>query len=152
MGLVGLAVFPSAGDPYVGLVVAVVIYAIGGGLIEVLISPIAQACPTDDKTGAMSLLHSFFCWGSAAVILLSTLILAAVGQSNWRWLSIAWAVVPIFNAIYFVLVPVNKLPEEEGGAKLTKLLGSGIFWLLLLMMVCSGASELAMSQWASAFA
>ncbi len=152
VGLVGLAVFPSAGDPYVGLVVAVVIYAIGGGLIEVLISPIAQACPTDDKTGAMSLLHSFFCWGSAAVILLSTLILAAVGQSNWRWLSIAWAVVPIFNAIYFVLVPVNKLPEEEGGVKLTKLLGSGIFWLLLLMMVCSGASELAMSQWASAFA
>ncbi len=151
-GLIGLATFPSVGDPYAGLITAVVLYAIGGGLIEVLISPIAEACPTRDKTGAMSLLHSFYCWGSAGVILISTVILGAVGAGNWRWLAAAWAIVPIFNAIYFGFVPVNMLGGEEGGTKIRKLLSSKTFWLFAVMMLCAGAAELSMSQWASAFA
>ena len=100
-GLIGLALFPGVGDPYAGLLIAVVLYAIGGGLIEVLVSPIAEACPTTDKTGAMSLLHSFYCWGSAAVIFVTTLLLLAIGSEHWRWLAVGWAAVPIFNAIYY---------------------------------------------------
>ncbi len=152
LGLVGLALFPSVGDPYAGLLVAVVLYAIGGGLIEVLVSPIAEACPTTDKTGSMSLLHSFYCWGSAAVILVTTLLILAVGAKQWRWLAIGWAVVPVFNAVYYGFVPVNKLQEEAGGTRLRTLFGNGMFWLFAVMMLCSGASEIAMSQWASAFA
>lgn len=151
-GLVGLALFPSVGDAFAGLLCAVILYAIGGGLIEVLVSPIAEACPTTDKTGAMSLLHSFYCWGSAAVVLISTVVLAATGQSEWRWLAAGWAVVPLLNALYFVFVPVGKLRQEEGGTRLSKLFGSRMFWLFALMMLCAGAAELAMSQWASAFA
>lgn len=151
-GLVGLALFPSVGDAFAGLLCAVILYAIGGGLIEVLVSPIAEACPTTDKTGAMSLLHSFYCWGSAAVVLISTVVLAATGQSEWRWLAAGWAVVPLLNALYFVFVPVGKLRQEEGGTRLSKLLGTRMFWLFALMMLCAGAAELAMSQWASAFA
>lgn len=151
-GLIGLAVFPGVGDPYAGLLIAVVLYAIGGGLIEVLVSPIAEACPTTDKTGAMSLLHSFYCWGSAAVILVTTLLLLAIGSEHWRWLAVGWAAVPIFNAIYYGFVPVGKLQEEEGGTRLRTLFSSGTFWLFAVMMLCAGASEQAMSQWASAFA
>ena len=151
-GLIGLAVFPGVGDPYAGLLIAVVLYAIGGGLIEVLVSPIAEACPTTDKTGAMSLLHSFYCWGSAAVILVTTLLLLAIGSEHWRWLAVGWAAVPIFNAIYYGFVPVGKLQEEEGGTRLRTLFSSGTFWLFAVMMLCAGASELSMSQWASAFA
>lgn len=151
-GLVGLALFPSVGDAFAGLLCAVILYAIGGGLIEVLVSPIAEACPTTDKTGAMSLLHSFYCWGSAAVVLISTVVLAATGQSEWRWLAAGWAVVPLLNALYFVFVPVGKLRQEEGGTRLSKLFGTRMFWLFALMMLCAGAAELAMSQWASAFA
>lgn len=151
-GLVGLALFPSVGDAFAGLLCAVILYAIGGGLIEVLVSPIAEACPTTDKTGAMSLLHSFYCWGSAAVVLISTVVLAATGQSEWRWLAAGWAVVPLLNALYFVFVPVGKLRQEEGGTRLSNLFGSRMFWLFALMMLCAGAAELAMSQWASAFA
>lgn len=151
-GLIGLAAFPGVGDPYAGLLIAVVLYAIGGGLIEVLVSPIAEACPTTDKTGAMSLLHSFYCWGSAAVILVTTLLLLAIGSEHWRWLAVGWAAVPIFNAIYYGFVPVGKLQEEEGGTRLRTLFSSGTFWLFAVMMLCAGASELSMSQWASAFA
>ena len=151
-GLIGLALFPGVGDPYAGLLIAVVLYAIGGGLIEVLVSPIAEACPTTDKTGAMSLLHSFYCWGSAAVILVTTLLLLAIGSEHWRWLAVGWAAVPIFNAIYYGFVPVGKLQEEEGGTRLRTLFSSGTFWLFAVMMLCAGASELSMSQWASAFA
>lgn len=152
-GLVGLAVFPQIfPTPYFGIMTAVVIYALGGGLIEVLISPIIEACPTENKTAQMSLLHSFYCWGSVAVVGISTLFLHFVGKSNWQILVLLWAIVPILNGLFFTAVPINTLTEDGEGMSNKELFKNKTFWLFVLLMVASGASEQAMSQWASAFA
>ena len=153
LGLIGLALFPAIlHSAYVGLVISVVLYAIGGGLIEVLISPIVEACPTERKEAAMSLLHSFYCWGHVFVVLVSTAFFATAGIGNWRVLACCWAIVPAANAIYFTKVPINSLTDESEGMSIGQLARKGMFWLLLLLIVCAGASEQAMSQWASAFA
>lgn len=152
-GLVGLAVLPSLlPSPYAGLLLSVVCYAIGGGLIEVLISPIVEACPTARKEAAMSLLHSFYCWGHVFVVLASTAFFLTVGIANWRVLACVWAAVPLLNALYFARVPIVSLVEEGEGLPLRALLREKSFWVLGLLMVCAGASEQGMSQWASAFA
>lgn len=153
-GLAAMAVLPGLlPDPYVGVLWAVALYAVGGGLIEVLVSPIVEACPTDNKEGAMSLLHSFYCWGQAGVVLLSTVFFLLLGVENWPWMSLIWALVPLVNAFFFTRVPV---PSPEDGAEqslsLRALAGSKIFWLMLVLMLCAGACEQAVSQWASAFA
>ncbi len=154
-GLVGLGVFPLIfPSPFAGVVVAVVLYAIGGGLTEVLISPIVEACPTEHKEAEMSLLHSFYCWGHVFAILASTLFFTLCGIENWPILACLWALVPLFNAVYFSLVPIRRLGEGagEGSMPLTRLLRTGTFWLFIALMFCAGAAEQAMSQWASAFA
>lgn len=154
VGLILLTVLPEVfASPFVGLLIAVIIYAVGGGLLEVLVSPIMEACPTENKEKAMSLLHSFYCWGHMAVVLLSTLFFTAFGISNWRILAIMWALIPIVNAIFFTQVPIYSLQEEgEKGLTLKELCCNKVFWLMMIMMVCSGASEQAVSQWASTFA
>lgn len=152
-GLVLLTVLPEIlPDPFVGLLIAVFFYAMGGGLLEVVISPIVEACPTPNKEQAMSLLHSFYCWGQVGVVLLSTLFFATVGIEHWRFMALFWAAIPFANAILFARAPIYTLPgdEENGGTK--ALFARGLFWLLLLMMLCAGAAELTVSQWASAFA
>ena len=151
-GLIGLALLPSLLPPYAGVLISVILYAIGGGLIEVLISPIVEACPTDEKNGAMSLLHSFYCWGQVAVVLLSTAFFAAFGRDAWRLLAVLWALIPLFNVFYFQLVPLYPIVSEGQGMSSRELMGTKLFWLLFMLMVAAGASELAMSQWASAFA
>lgn len=139
--------------PFIGILIAVMIYAIGGGLLEVLVSPVVEACPSDNKETAMSLLHSFYCWGHAAVVLISTLFFYVVGIEHWRILAIIWAVIPIGNALVFTKVPIASLLEDgETGLGLKALFQLKIFWILLIMMICAGASEQAVSQWASAFA
>ena len=153
VGLILLGILPElTPDPYLGISIAVVIYAIGGGLTEVIISPIVEACPTDKKGAAMSLLHSFYCWGSVLVVLVSTLLFRLLGLDSWRIISAMWAVIPACNAIYFCFVPINSLADEGRGMSITGLLKKKVFWVLALLMLCSGASELAMSQWASALA
>lgn len=152
-GLAGLAVLPELfHKPYQGLTAAVVCYAIGGGMIEVLISPIVEACPTKKKEAAMSLLHSFYCWGHVLVVLVSTAFFAVAGLSRWKLLAGIWALVPILNLFYFSQVPLYKIAEEHEGMSIRVLLKQKIFWLLMLLMVCAGAAEQAMSQWSSAFA
>lgn len=152
IGIAGLAVFPELfPDPFVGMVVAVFFYAVGGGLCEVLVSPIAEACPTEKKDAQMSLLHSFYCWGVVAVILLSTAFFAVFGVQNWKVLACFWAIVPLMNIFNFMVVPINHITEEGEGMSIRQLLKLRIFWLLALLMVCSGASELSMAQWASAY-
>lgn len=152
-GLIGLAVLPRLfGDAYIGLLLAVVLYAVGGGLIEVLVSPIVEACPTDNKAGVMSLLHSFYCWGTVAVVLLSTVFLALFGKGGWGVLTCLWAIVPLLNALYFSRVPIAALTGEGDGMSLRDLFSLKIFWIFVLLMITAGASEQAMSQWASAFA
>lgn len=153
-GLVLLTVLPEAfPDPFAGILIAVFIYAIGGGLIEVLISPILEACPTDNKEKAMSLLHSFYCWGHVGVVLISTLFFTLFGIENWKILAVCWAVVPAVNIILFAKAPIYSLHEEgETGLTLKQLFTRKVFWVMMLMMLCAGASEQAMSQWASTFA
>ena len=152
IGIAGLAVFPELfPDPFVGMVAAVFFYAVGGGLCEVLVSPIAEACPTEKKDAQMSLLHSFYCWGVVAVILLSTAFFAVFGVQNWKVLACFWAIVPLVNIFNFLVVPINHITEEGQGMSIRQLLKLRIFWLLALLMVCSGASELSMAQWASAY-
>ena len=135
-----------------GLLGAVFLYAIGGGLIEVLISPIVEACPTDNKASVMSLLHSFYCWGSVGVILLSTLFLQLFGKGSWTVLALLWALLPLANALWFTKVPIAHLTEEGEGLPLGKLLTNKLFWIFAALMFAAGACELSMSQWASAFA
>ena len=151
-GLIGLAVFPELLPPYAGIVLAIVFYAIGGGILEVLVSPIVEACPTTKKEAAMSLLHSFYCWGHVFVVLASTLFFTVAGIENWKWMAVIWAVVPFANAVYFSLVPLAPPVEEGKGMTITELFKNKTFWILFLLMICSGASEQGMSQWASAFA
>ncbi len=139
--------------PFYGILLAVMVYAIGGGLIEVLISPVLEACPTDNKESAMSLLHSFYCWGCTGVVLLSTLFFALFGTSHWKILALIWVLLPTANLILFTKVPIYSLHEEgESGMSISELFRVKVFWLLMAMMLCAGASEQAVSQWASTFA
>ena len=153
-GLVGLAVFPALlPDPFMGLLVAVLFYAAGGGLLEVLVSPIVEACPTKNKEGVMSLLHSFYCWGHMAVVLISTAFFALFGIANWRVLAVIWALVPLINLACFARVPIAPLqPEGEKGLGVGALARMGSFWVMMLLMMCAGACEQGVSQWASTFA
>lgn len=153
-GLIMLTVLPElTGDPYIGILISVAFYAIGGGLLEVLISPMIEACPTDNKESAMSLLHSFYCWGHVGVVLVSTAFFAVFGIQNWKILSVIWALIPILNGVFFMKVKVYELKETgDEGLSVRDLCKKKIFWVFMLMMICSGASEQAVSQWASTFA
>lgn len=152
-GLIALPVLTSVTEPFAGMLVAVTLYAVGGGMIEVLISPIMEFCPTENKEKAMSLLHSFYCWGHVGVVLASTAFFALFGIENWRVLAFIWALVPICVGLVFTRTPIAPpVPEGERGMRIPELLRSGVFRVLFLMMLAAGASEQAVSQWASAFA
>lgn len=152
-GIGGMAVFPAmCGNAYLGLVLSVVLYAIGGGLIEVLISPIVEACPTEKKDASMSLLHSFYCWGHVIVVIVTTLFFAVFGRTWWKVLCALWALLPVCNAIYFGRVPIRSLNEEQEPMPWRGMFSEKLFLIFVLLMLCAGASEQAMSQWASVFA
>ncbi len=154
VGLVLLTVLPDIlPTPFVGILIAVMIYAIGGGLLEVLVSPVMESCPSDNKEKAMSMLHSFYCWGHAGVVLISTVFFHVAGIENWKILAVIWALIPVENAVVFARVPIAPLIEDgESGLELKELFQMKVFWILLVMMICAGASEQAVSQWASTFA
>ena len=154
VGLLLLTVLPEIiPGHFLGILISVCIYAVGGGLLEVLISPIIEACPTDNKESAMSLLHSFYCWGVTGVVLISTIFFTLFGIQNWKVLTLIWVLLPVCNGIFFSRVPIYSLQEEgETGMTIPELCRNKIFWILMLMMMCAGASEQAVSQWASTFA
>ena len=153
VGLVSLAILPYILQPFSGLLISVALYAIGGGLIEVVISPVVESCPGDDKDKRMSLLHSFYCWGSVAVIGISSLYFYLFGVENWRILALLWAVLPLVNGIIFAFVPFCPL-VKDGDEKLpvTEVLKNKTFIILAVIILCSGATEAAIVQWSSAFA
>lgn len=152
LGLVLLVVLPELlPSPMTGILLAVVLYAVGSGLIEVLVSPVVEACPFKNKDGVMSLLHSFYCWGAVSVILGSTLFFALFGVENWKYLALFWALIPFANTFNFLSCPIERLPMDEDGNGTRKLLRIPLFWLLILLMICAGASEASMAQWSSAF-
>lgn len=151
-GLIGLAFLPDLfPSPLTGIITSVIVYAIGSGLIEVLCSPIVEACPFDHKEAVMSLLHSFYCWGSVGVILLSTCFFAVFGTDSWKWLACIWAVIPLYNIYNFASCPIEHTTDDGKGMKISGLLRVPLFWIAIILMVCAGASELSMAQWASAF-
>ena len=152
LGLAGLAVLPDLfADPFTGILICVIVYAIGSGLIEVLVSPIVEACPFEHKDAVMSLLHSFYCWGAVGVILLSSVFFAVFGIEHWKLVACIWALVPLYNIYNFATCPIERLTEEGKGMTITALLRTPLFWLAIVLMVCAGASELSMAQWASAY-
>lgn len=151
-GLIGLAFLPDLfSNPFIGILISVIIYAIGSGLIEVLCSPIVEACPFEQKEAAMSLLHSFYCWGSVGVILLSTVFFSVFGIDNWKWLSCIWALVPLYNIYNFETCPIEHPTGGEKGMTIKNLFQVPMFWVSIILMICAGASELSMAQWASAY-
>lgn len=153
LGLAGLAFLPDLlPDPFVGMMICVVIYAIGSGLAEVLASPIVQACPFENKEKMVTLLHSFYCWGSVGAIVGSTLFFLVFGVENWRILTLLWALIPLYNIYNFAVCPIEKLVEDGKSMTMGQLFANGLFWIFLVLMVCAGSAELAMAQWASAFA
>lgn len=153
LGLVSLVVLPGLfSNPWTGLLGAVMIYGAGGGLLEVLVSPVVEACPTENKEKAMSMLHSFYCWGHVGVVLISTVFFVLLGVENWRILALFWALIPLYNMITFFRVPIAPLIKEDEGISFRTLIGKKIFWVFMILMVCAGAGEQAVSQWASAFA
>lgn len=152
LGLAGLAFLPDlCANPFAGIVACVIMYAIGSGLIEVLCSPIVEACPFDHKEAVMSLLHSFYCWGSVGVILLSSLFFTAFGIDSWRILVCVWALIPLYNIFNFATCPIEHLTEDGKGMTIGQLFRKPLFWLAILLMVCAGASEMSMAQWALAY-
>ena len=152
-GLILLAFLPELfPDPFVGIIISVVVYAIGSGLVEVLGSPIVEACPFDHKEAVMSLLHSFYCWGSVGVIVISTLFFKFLGINNWKILACIWAVIPLYNIYNFATCPIEQPNGGEKGMGLVALFKLPLFWVAIILMICAGASELSMAQWASAFA
>ncbi len=153
-GLILLAILPELlPSPFVGILLSVCVYAVGGGLLEVLVSPVVEACPSDHKEQTMSLLHSFYCWGHVGVVLVSTVFFALFGVGHWRVLALAWALIPLGNLFAFLRVPIAPLMKDgEKGLALGELARNKMFWVFLLMMLCAGASEQGVSQWASTFA
>lgn len=154
LGLICLTVLPEwMGHPFAGILISVIVYAVGGGLLEVLVSPVVEACPSTHKEKAMSMLHSFYCWGHVGVVLSSSIFFKLAGIENWKLLAVLWAVIPILNALVFTRVPIAPvLPEGEEGMTIGTLFQNRTFWLLFVMMICAGASEQSVSQWASLFA
>ena len=152
-GLIALAFLPDLlPNAFVGILISVTLYAIGSGLIEVLVSPIVEACPFENKEATMSLLHSFYCWGSVGTIAISTAFFAIFGMNAWRWLAVIWALVPAINIFNFATCPIVPIVEEGKGMGIRQLAKKPLFWVAIILMVCAGASELAMAQWASAYA
>ena len=138
--------------PYIGLVIATIVNGVGGGLIEVIISPIVDSCPGEAKASAMSLLHSFYCWGQVGVVLITTLLLRVIGEDLWYVIPILWSLLPFYNLFSFLKVPLMPAIPEDEKTPLRTLFTSKIFIVAMVLMLCAGASELAMCQWSSLFA
>ena len=151
-GLIIMTVLPEMMDPFAALIISTSIYAVGGGLLEVLLNPVLDACPIENKSGIMSLMHSFYCWGVVGVVILSTAFFSIFGIHNWKILSCLWAVIPLMNAVFLTRVPIYPIAEEtKDRANYKELFSQRVFWVIMIIMICSGAAEITVSQWASTF-
>ncbi len=154
LGLALLAVLPMIMDPFAGICIAIIIYAMGGGLIEVLASPIIEHLPTpkEAKASSMAMLHSFYCWGQLLVVVVTTLLIAQFGREHWMWLPLMWAVIPLINTLIFARVPLPQTVAEDQRMSLKEMVGTPLFLSALVLMLTGGAAELTMVQWSSFFA
>lgn len=153
LGLTLAAVLPNVlPNAYIGIVLAVIVYAFASGLMEVIISPMIEMLPTSNKSGNMSLLHSFYCWGQAITTVGTTLLLSAFGYRGWTYIPLIWAIVPFINAFSFIRVPIVEPQPERKSDSFRVLFSDRRFRVFMLIMLCAGASEIAMAEWASVFA
>lgn len=150
-GLVLLGVLPKLISPYIGIIISIIIYAFGSGLIEVIVSPIIEMLPTKDKSGNMAVLHSFYCWGQAFTIIVTTVLVKIFGYSDWALIPMVWAIIPFINMFFFMGVPIVEPPKERRKSGIRKLIKNRRFIIYMLMMLCAGATEIAMAEWASMF-
>lgn len=136
---------------YVGLVVGTVLFSVAAGLAEVLISPVIAALPSKDPDRAMSGLHSAYAWGAVGVVLLGTVLLLVFGMTNWPWLVLLFALVPLTGFVLYMgqTIPPLQTEEQAGGA--LRLLRQPGLWLCVLCIFCGGAAEVTMAQWASSY-
>lgn len=155
LGLVGLSVLPTVLPPLAGLLVAALLLGAGGGFTEVMVSPLMEAIPSDGKAGNMSLLHSFYCWGHAGVVLFSSVYFHFFAiEKSWRYLPIIWAILPVIGAVLFLFVPIYRLPEDPDRSvaeSRRQLFRSPVFYAYFVMMFCGGAAEMVIAQWASTY-
>ena len=151
-GLLALGILHLFLPPYIALIIAVPLYAFGGGLLEVMVSPVVDSLELGSKSASMSMLHSFYCWGQLVVVLISTAALRIFGNGIWYILPVIWAVLPIINSILFAIVPIPEILDDAETKNTKTLMKSKIFICMCLLMTCSGAAEITMSQWASLFA
>lgn len=153
VGISGMAYFPHLlPDAFIGISLSMVLCGVGGGLVEVIISPLAESCNENSSGAQMSILHSFYSWGQAVVVLFSTIFFRAIGIANWHVLAFLWALIPLINAVIFTKVPIPELAGKKSGERSRDLFKTGKFYMFILLMVMAGASEMTVSQWASSFA
>ncbi len=150
-GLLALAFLPKIISPYMGITCAVGIYSVGSGFIEVIVSPIMEYLPTHNKSGNMAFLHSFFCWGQLMVVVVTTLLINFLGENNWFYIALLWAIIPLIVMVLFLFVPIVE-PNEQSSGGYKSMLKSPLFAVMLIVMFLSGASEITVSSWMSAFA
>lgn len=151
-GLILLGILPKIIAPYTGIIISMTFYSVGGGMTEVIISPIVDSIPGDGKASRMCFLHSFYSWGQMSVVLLSTLLLKFIGNANWNIIPMLWALIPLFNIFNFMRVPIPDISSEAKSTSVITYFKSPVLYMAVLLMICGGASEMAMSQWASLFA
>lgn len=153
-GLIMIAVLPNVlENKFTAILCSVIVFACGGGLLEVLVSPIIEACPTKNKSGIMSLLHSFYCWGHCGVVIVSTVFFAVFGIEKWPVLAVIWAVIPLINSFIFAITPLNEeTHEEREKSSIGALFRNRYFIILIVIMFCAACCELSVAQWSSAFA
>lgn len=151
LGLILLGILPNIIPPYIAIIISIIVYAFGSGLIEVIVSPIIEMLPTDDKSGNMSILHSFYCWGQAFTIIVTTLLVSLFGYKDWAFIPVIWAIIPFLNMFFFMRVPIVEPKAHQKKKGITALLKNRRFIVYMIMMLCAGATEIAMAEWASMF-
>lgn len=152
-GLLMLGILPRfVSNVYPVIIFSIIVYAFGSGLIEVLFSPVIEHLPIDNKSGNMSLLHSFYCWGQAFTIIVTTALVSFFGYKGWANIPLVWAVLPFIDMLLFIKAPIVEPKEDEKEQGFKELFKNRKFKLYMLMMLCAGASEIAMAEWASMFA
>ena len=153
-GLFMLGVLPLvfSNQIYACLVASIIVYASGSGIIEVCISPMVELLPGDKKGADMAFTHSFYCWGQAFTVLVSTLLIFLIGQQHWHFIPMFWAIIPLLNMINFMRVPVIEQPDDPISKTANTLFKNRDFWIFAVIMICAGASEITMAEWASLFA
>lgn len=151
VGFVLLGFLPRVIEPYFGILFSILFLAVGSGLIEVLISPIIEALPSDNKASNMSFLHSFYCWGQVLTVIGTTALVFALGNDKWFYIPFVWSIIPFINTLLFTRCDILELENNSAHSSALSLLKNKSVYKYMVFMFCAGASEITMVQWSSFF-